>query len=294
MKTRLGIFLLALAILPAQAQQATSGPVVKVYKTVGDRKLTAHVFQAEETKPGELRPVIVLLHGGGWVAGSPEWVYDAAKRYASYGAVAVGVEYRLADQKSITPLDAQEDARDAVRWVRRNAAELGIDPKRVAVYGVSAGGQLAGWLATLGDADKSEISAAPNAMVLISPAVSVEHDGWFQRILGKNATAESVSPSEHIDKKLPPTIIFHGVADTLVPIAGVRRYCDRAKKFGGECRVYSYEGVGHLFTRKLDSQEDDFDPDPKVVTDARKKGDEFLAKRGFLPLYTKRADSKGK
>ena len=287
MKTHFGICLLALVVLPAQAQQAVSGPDVMVYKTVGDRKLTAQVFETEEAKPSEQRPVSVLLHGGGWVAGSPEWVYDAAKRYASYGAVAVEVEYRLSDQKNVTPLDAQEDARDAVRWVRRNAAELGIDAKRVAVYGVSAGGQLAGWLATLGDSDKSEISAAPNAMILISPAVSVEHDGWFQRILGNNATAESVSPSEHIDKKLPPTIIFHGIADSLVPIAGVQRYCDRAKKFGGECKVYSYEGVGHLFTRKLDRQEDDFDPDPKVVKDARKKGDEFLAKHGFLPLYTR-------
>jgi len=163
----------------------------------------------------------------------------------------------------------------------------------VAVYGVSAGGQLAGWLATMGDADKNETRTEPDALVLISPAVSVEHDGWFQKLLGEQGKAESVSPSEHIEKTLAPTIIFHGSADTLVPIAGVRRYCERAKKLGSECEVYAYVGVGHLFTRKLDSQEDDFDPDPKAVVDARAKGDQFLAERGFLPLYPGASNPKG-
>jgi len=47
--------------------------------------------------------------------------------------------------------------------------------------------------------------------------------------------------------------------------------------------LHAYLGVGHLFTRKLDNQEDSFDPDPKVVADARTKGDQFLFKLGFLP-----------
>jgi acetyl esterase len=50
----------------------------------------------------------------------------------------VAAEYRLSDQKTITPLDAMADARDIVRWMRRNAAGLGILPDRIAVYGVSA------------------------------------------------------------------------------------------------------------------------------------------------------------
>jgi acetyl esterase len=106
--------------------------------------------------------------------GSPDWVYDAAKRYASSGAVAVAAEYRLSDQKSISPLDAMADARDIVHWMRLNSAELSIDPDRIAAYGVSAGGQLAASLATIDDGPANPISPAPNAMVFISPAVSVE------------------------------------------------------------------------------------------------------------------------
>jgi acetyl esterase len=67
-------------------------------------------------------------------------------------------------------------------------------------------------------------------------------------------------------------------------VVGAKRYCDRVNERGGRCELHIYPGVGHLFTRKLDNQEDDFDPDPKVVLDARQKGDQFLQERGFLHI----------
>jgi acetyl esterase/lipase len=266
------IFFLAMAGL-AHAQ--VSGPDVKIYKTVGTTNLTAHIFRPPASDR-TARPAIVLFHGGGWVAGSPEWVYDAATRYAGYGAVAVAAEYRLSDQKTITPLDAMSDASDIIVWLRRNAADLGIQPDRIAVYGVSAGGQLSASLSTPG--------VIPNAMVLISPAVSVAHDGWFQKILLGRASAADISADEHVTKDLPPTAIFVGGADTLTPAKWTKRFCDLMNERGGHCEIQIYPGVGHLFTRKLDNQEDDFDPDPKVVQDAQQKGDKFLAERGFLKM----------
>jgi acetyl esterase len=270
--TRQLFFLASTAVL-ANAQ--ISGPDVRVYKTVGTTNLTAHIFRPQGSDR-TARPAIVLLHGGGWVAGSPEWVYAAAKRYAGYGAVAVAAEYRLSDQKTVTPLDAMADARDIIRWMRRNAADLGIQPDRIAVYGVSAGGQLAASLSTL--------DTMPNAMVLISPAVSVGHDGWFQKILLSRASAADISPDEHVTKDLPPTAIFVGGADTLTPAKWTKRFCDLMNERGAHCEIQIYPGVGHLFTRKLDNQEDNFDPDPKVVLDAQQKGDHFLADRGFLTI----------
>lgn len=141
------------------AASSVSGPRIEVYKSVSDIKLTAHIFRP--VAAGRRRPVIVLFHGGGWTAGSPEWVYDAAKRYASLGAVAIAAEYRLSDQKTLTPLDAMADARDIVRWMRRNAANLGIDTARVAAYGVSAGGQLAASLAVLDDRSGANPALCP-------------------------------------------------------------------------------------------------------------------------------------
>jgi acetyl esterase len=131
-------------------------------------------------------------------------------------------------------------------------------------------------------------------MVLISPAVSVAHDGWFQKILCGRASASDLSSDEHVDNVLPPTAIFNGGADTLTPVSGARRYCDRIKEHGGQCELHIYDGVGHLFTRKLDNQEDDFDPDPKVALDARIKGDQFLAKRGFLDHEAGQPEPSGK
>jgi len=258
-------------------------PDIRVYKTAGRAKLTAHIFRPTSGAAGKRAPAIVLFHGGGWVAGSPDWVYEQARHYAQYGAVAIAAEYRLCDQKTVTPLDALSDARDIFRWVRANAAEVGVDPFRVAAYGVSAGGQLAAALATIRDPRQNDGLDAPDALVLISPAVAVAHDPWFARILLEKAAAADLSPDEHVGKGMPPTIVFHGAADTLVPVSGVRRFCERARDQGGDCQLVEYQGVGHLFTRKLDSQEDDFDPEPKDVADARAKGDAFLAKRGFLP-----------
>lgn len=268
-----------------QAGADTVGPDIRVYKTIGATKLTVHVFHTSQTKSGKRAPAILLFHGGGWVAGSPEWVYEAAQRYAKYGAVAIAVEYRLCDQKIVTPLDSLADARDALGWTQANAAELGVDPDRIAAYGVSAGGQLAAALATIDDPQHPSTLAGLEALVMISPAVSVAHDGWFQRILLEKASAIDLSPDEHITKRLPPTLIFHGVSDTLVPISGVRRFCERAKQQGSDCEIVEYPNVGHLFTRKLDSQEDNFDPDPNDVADARAKGDAFLAKHGLLPQF---------
>jgi acetyl esterase len=263
------------------ASFAVSGPQIQVYKASGGTKLTAHVFRPAGVSTGR-RPAVVLFHGGGWSAGSPEWVYDAARRYASYGAVAVAAEYRLSDQKTITPLDAMADARDVVRWMRRHASELGIDAGKIAAYGVSAGGHLAASLATFNDGATGEPSAVPNAMVLISPAVSLAQDGWFQRLLLGRAKAAVISPDEHVGKGMPPTAIFIGAADTLTPLSGAQHYCGQITALGGECELHVYEGVGHLFTRKLDNQESDFDPDPKAAEDARVKGDLFLEKLGFF------------
>ena len=190
------LLLLAATAIVGQAQ--VSGPDIRVYKTVGVANLTAHFFRPAGSDPTTARPAIVLFHGGGWTAGSPEWVYDAAKRCAGYGAVAVAAEYRLSDQKSTTPLDAMADARDIIRWMRRNAVEPQIQPDRIAIYAVSAGGQLAASLATFDDHSSGQPSAVPNAMVLISPALSLAHDGWFQKILAGPCFSRGCLPDEHV------------------------------------------------------------------------------------------------
>jgi len=233
---------------------------------------------------GKLRAAIVLLHSGGWNAGSPEWTYDDARHYAGLGIVAVAGEYRLSDQKNITPLDAMADARDLIRWARRNAADLTVDPHRIAVYGVSAGGHLAASAAVFPHEDEDNISAVPDALLLLSPAVSIVNDHWPELLLLGRAPVRDISPAESIGKRLPPIVIIEGAADTETPLAGVKHFCDRAQEVGGTCELHVYPGVGHILSRNLDphaQEEGPFDPDPKAVTDAHAKEDAFLAGIGY-------------
>jgi acetyl esterase/lipase len=269
----------------AQSPGAQLQPDIRTFKTVGTTKLSAHIFRPEGGTPDKPAPVIVLFHGGGWNVGSPEWVYGDARRYAGYGAVAVAAEYRLSDWKKITPLDAIADARDLVLWLRANSKELGIDSSRLAAYGFSAGGHLAAALATIPDPERTKVDFSPQALVMLSPAVSLAGESYFEGLLLGKTTTTALSPDEQIHGRIPPTIIFQGVLDTTVPICGVRRFCAHAREYGSDCQIIEYPLLGHLLSRKLDEQTYSFDPDPKAVADSIAKGDAFLAAHGFLPGF---------
>lgn len=266
------------------SQEPNMQPIIRSYKTIGTSELKAHVFMPTGPVKDKLRAAVVLLHGGGWNAGSPEWTYDDAKWYARLGMVAVAGEYRLSDQKNTTPLEAMADARDLIRWVRRNAADLAIDPHRIAVYGVSAGGHLAVGAAVFPHSEESKISAVPDALILLSPAVSLVDDRWPQTLLGSRANVKDISPAENIKMQLPPIIIIEGAADTVTPLVGVQRFCELAKEMGGTCELHVYPGLGHILTRNLDphaQEQGPFDPDPKAVSDSHGKEQAFLVQVGY-------------
>ena len=275
---------IVLAAAPA-AHAQDAAPDIRTYKTVAGTELKVHVFKPSGSATAP-RPAMILLHGGGWNVGSPEWTYDRAKSYASRGMVAIGVQYRLSDFKTITPLDAMADTRDAIRWVRSHAGELGVDPARIAVYAWSAGGHLGVSAFLFDDAPAGAVSAAPNALVLMSPAVSIASSGYVRALLAGRAEPSAISPAEHVRRGMPPVVIFNGDQDVVTTIGGARRFCDAVQGAGGRCDLHVYPGAGHLLTRKLDRESQEmgpFEPDPKDVLDATAKGDAFLVSLGYLP-----------
>jgi acetyl esterase len=284
---RVPIAALALSfLLPAVArsQEPTPQPIIRTYKTVGTTELKAHVFQPVDSTKRKMHAAIIVLHGGGWSAGSPEWTYYDTQRFVGLGIVAIAGEYRLSNQKDITPLEAMADTRDLIRWVREHSAELAIDPVRIAVYGSSAGGHLAAAAAVFSHDEESKTSAAPDALILLSPAASIVDDQWPQRLLGTRAEVRSISPAENITKRLPPMIIIEGAADTETPLPAVQRFCDRAKQVGGTCELHVYPNLGHLLSRNLDPQAQEqgpFDPDPTASNAAHAAEDAFLARIGY-------------
>lgn len=269
---------------PRDPTTTPSEPVAHTYREVGGQALQAYVFAPAVGGPGqEPAGAVLLFHGGGWSAGMPQWTFAAARRFAGHGAVAIPVQYRLS-QGDVTPIEALADVCAAFRWAREHANELGVDPERVAGYGVSAGGHLVTSAATVGCPQEgaSATRAEPDALLLWSPALDMARDGWFERKLQSRATAEAYSPLEHVRASTPPTSIVQGEADTLTPLSGAQRYCARLIELGGTCELNVHDGVGHLLTRNLENQEGDFDPDPEAVSAGIAEHLRFLRELGFI------------
>lgn len=278
-------FLPCLMLSLALISGAEEGPVpaAHVYATPEGVSLKAYVFTPNEKDPHEPRPAVVIFHGGGWTIGSAEWGFSLARHFASLGLVGVSVQYRLSDQKSVTPLEAIDDAQAVIRWMRSQADTLGIDPSRIAAYGWSAGAHLAVCAAIFGRSGPGEVSGAPNLLLLKSPAVAVGTSTWVQSLLGDRATADEISPDLMVDQGLPPTLIVQGRTDTVTPTPGVQRFCDRMRAAGNVCELHIYEGVGHLFTPATEPDDDWPNPDPKVRAEAAQEVDRFLATHEYIP-----------
>lgn len=232
----------------------------RVYKTVGDVQLKLRIFtsQPSEKRP---RPAVVFFFGGGWRAGSPSQFEPHCRYLASRGLLAATADYRVASRHGVTADACVEDAKSAVRWLRQNASQLSIDPDRICAGGGSAGGHIACCTAVIAGLEAAgedqSISSRPNALALFNPALMLAPlDGFdFEFPADKAASLAKrtgvppvdISPVHHVKTNLPPTIIFHGEADTTVPIATVREYERRAVTKGNACQVIGYADAPHGF-----------------------------------------------
>jgi len=221
-----------------QAQPDTlEGAVSHVYKTAG-RNLRIHVFMPAQQKGTS--PAILFYFGGGWRTGSITAFENQAKVFASRGYVAALADYRVYCRDQTSPLDALNDVQAAYEWMRQHASTLGVDKKRIALGGGSAGGHLALAAAMLAPAD-----ARPVALVLFNPVVDVMSLATAFD-LPVDAVSK-ISPSALPTKDLPPTIAFHGTDDRTVPIDTVRTFCARARRDGATCELHEYAGQRHSF-----------------------------------------------
>ena len=115
------------------------------------------------------RPAVIFIHGGGWHSWNPEQFALDARSYAARGLVGISVGYRLTKPPATTVLDCVADVKSAVRWIRKHAGELGVDPARIVMLGDSAGGHLAAVTALLPglDAPDDDLTISPRPDVLV-------------------------------------------------------------------------------------------------------------------------------
>ncbi len=220
-----------------------------VYKKVGDVKLRLHVFEPAGHKPSDRRPAIVFFFGGGWVGGSPSQFYPHCEHLAKQGVLAMAAEYRVQKQHKTTPFECVKDGKSAIRYVRKHSAELGVDPKRVAAGGGSAGGHVAAATGTVpGLNEKGEdtkTSCVPDALVLFNPVYDNGPAGWGHKKV-KNRYRE-ISPLHNITKKTPPTIVFLGTNDKLIPVATAEKFRDKMKAVGVKSELVLFKDRTHGF-----------------------------------------------
>jgi acetyl esterase len=243
------------------------------YRVVEGRSLAAHLFMPHCAGERSTAAAIVLVHGGGWTQGRVESTFAAARSFAEQGFVAVPIEYRLSFPGGTTPLDALSDVCTALGWVRGRAGELGIDPARVAAYGVSAGGHLAAAAATVGCGHGID---GPDALLLLTPVLDTEiHDG-FEALLPAGVQPEALSPAAHLAATVAPTHIVQGAEDTVTPTATAEGFCLRLQAQGTRCVIDVYPRLGHVLARPTDDLTAGFDPDPVSRADALERHVAFL------------------
>ena len=213
----LGCLLPGLVAVQAEERQATQS---FIYKKTKQADLELMVHYPSDWKETDKRPAIVFFFGGGWTGGKIEQFEPQANHVASRGMVAVRADYRVKSRHGVTPKECVEDAKSAVRWMRQNAAKLGVDPERIVAAGGSAGGHIAACTAFTPDLDAEDedakISSKPNALVLFNPVLRFESiPELMERIGNDEMLGKAVSPTLHLAKDSPPTLIFFGTADRL-------------------------------------------------------------------------------
>lgn len=265
-----------------------SGAQVETYKTIGDVEMRLWIFTPDGHHSDDHSPAIVFFFGGGWRGGSPTHFTKHCEYLAARGMVAVAADYRVSSRHGVTANHCVEDAKSAMRWLRKHCDRLGIDPNRIVASGGSAGGHLAAATATLplyDDAkDDLSVSARPNALVLFNPVLVLSPvPGESESSISANTNLkermgvdpETMSPYHHLKPGMPPTIIFHGKADHTVPYRTAELYWEKMIAQGDQCVLVGYENADHGF---FNNGRDD----NAYYIDTVNKMDTFLVSLGYI------------
>ncbi|MFY9255296.1 MAG: alpha/beta hydrolase [Fuerstiella sp.] len=273
-----GTLLASSAFADTKKHDFNGDVTAEVYKQASGDDLWIYRFDPEGHNPGsDKRPAVVFFFGGGWNNGSVAQFEQHARYLASRGMVAFVADYRVKSRQQTTPDACVADGKSAVRWVRSNATVLGIDPNRIAAGGGSAGGHVAaaaGICDGMDDpADKqSKVSSKPDALLLFNPVYDNGPTGYgHERVTD---WFPAISPAHNISKDDPPTIVFFGSEDPLVPVATAKKFDADLKAVGVKSEVWIYDGQPHGFFNESKS--------PESFLDTVLKTDHFLVELGWL------------
>jgi acetyl esterase/lipase len=226
------------------------------------------VYRPVDAKPGDRRPAILQIHGGGWVIGDKrEQGIPLLGHLVANGWVGFNANYRLSP--AATWPDHLVDLKKALAWIREHADEYGVDPDFVAVTGGSAGGHLTAMVALTAndpryqpgfeDADTTVQAAVPFYGVYdFTDRQGVWHEDVHRLFLGPMVIKAffdeepekfaDASPLDHVGGDIPPFFVLHGDKDTLAPVEDARLFVDELRQATESPVVYAeLKGAHHAF-----------------------------------------------
>lgn len=203
-----------------------------VYKQADSISLKLDIYRLKNLQTAA--PVLIFIHGGGWSKGKKSDYLSYLVDYAKKGYVAVTVSYRLSGVAHFPA--AVQDIESAVKWIREHSGEYMINPEKIALIGGSAGGHLAMMHAYSGTPD-SRVQAVVNIYGPTDLTTEYARNrGECLKFLGKSYDEapdlyRAASPRTYISPDDPPTLIFHGTIDSLVPVSqsdSLKKWLDNA------------------------------------------------------------------
>jgi acetyl esterase/lipase len=254
----------ALAGLPAALGQAR-GPDTSdlrvdkdiVFGKGGDMDMLLDVYHPPQGVTPK-RMAIIHLFGGGFSSGNKNasYIVNDVRALGKLGYTNVSANYRLTSQ-GLWPAQIH-DTKAAIRWVRANAAKIGIDADKIAIAGYSAGGLLSllaagtdGMAEFEGNGGNAGVSSKVQASIGVYPLAST---GIANALFPTNISAEertkmidAAGPAKYISKTFAPTIFIHGTADTTVPLTSSLDFFNKLTAAGVPTGLTAIQGAAHAF-----------------------------------------------
>ncbi|MFN8241514.1 MAG: alpha/beta hydrolase [Bacteroidales bacterium] len=216
------------------------------YRKINGKSLAIDLYRPRDTTL--VPPLLVFIHGGSWTSGKRSDYLVYLVHFASRGYVTATISYRFL-QDSLYPA-CIEDVNAALDWLYENAGKYRYDQSRIAVIGGSAGGHLAmlaayGWTGKDSDSTRAKVKAVVD---FYGPAdlttTYARNHVLVRNLIGRkyeDATDlyHDASPLFHTTVNSPPTLIFHGTSDELVPLSQSKALKTRLDSLGVYSEFYS-------------------------------------------------------
>ncbi len=283
--TFISVFVPLLAIAPLTADEPNQSITEKGWEAVAFKEVkkdSLHVYwKAGKTKDASSpQPAVVFFFGGGWKGGNAAHFLPQGEYLAERGVTVFLPTYRTLSSHKTAPNIALEDAKSAIRFIRRNAKEFNIDPDRIAVGGGSAGGHLAAATSMCqgfdAEGEDTSISTKADLLLLFNPVYHNGPEGY-----GHDRVKEwfpAISPFHQISKDTPDNIVFFGSEDGLTSVEQMREFKAKCESVGVASELHLYEGAKHGFFNPLIGR----NPSAEFFIETLMRTDSFLQANEYL------------